>query len=246
MLRPIRDLGLLAAVATVAALSIGNPARAAEEPGKPPLLGVSADVSREVPNDEMNVVMRVERQSAELASANRDALERINALLARARSVPGIESSLAGIGSNPVHAESRTADGKTERTITGWHVHADASLSSRDVQALSRLVGELGEDARILSVGFSVSKETRSRIESELLAEAAKAFNERAAVIAKALGYDGFEIERVHVGTAGAPRPYRPVAEAMMTMKAAAPDFAESVGESTLSANANGQVWLRR
>ena len=95
MLRPIRDLGLLAAVATVAALSIGNPARAAEEPGKPPLLGVSADVSREVPNDEMNVVMRVERQSAELASANRDALERINALLARARSVPGIESSLA-------------------------------------------------------------------------------------------------------------------------------------------------------
>jgi len=35
------------------------------------------------------------------------------------------------------------------------------------------------------------------------------------------------------------------VGEAMMTMKAAAPDFAESVGESTISANANGQVWLR-
>lgn len=245
MLRSIRDLGLIAAIAVVAAFSSGNTARAAEEPGKPPLLGVSVDVSREVANDEMNVVMRVERQSADLASANRDALERINALLARARGVPGVESSLAGVGSSPVHAQSRTADGKTERTITGWHVHADASLSSRDIQALSRLIGELGEDARILSVGFSVSKETRSRVESELLAEAAQAFNERAAMVAKSLGFQGFEIERVHVGTAGMPRPYRPVGEAMMTMKAAAPDFAESVGESTISANANGQVWLR-
>ena len=56
-----------------------------------------------------------------------------------------------------------------------------------------------------------------------------------------------FEIERINVGTAGMPRPYRAVAqESMMSMKAAAPDFADAVGESTLSANANGQVWLRR
>jgi predicted secreted protein len=246
MLRPIRDLGLLAAVATAAALSIGNTAHAAEEPDNPPLLGVSADVSREVANDEMNVVMRVERQSADLASANRDALERINALLAKARSVPGVDANLAGVGSSPVYAESRTTDGKTERAITGWHVHADAALDSRDIQALSRLVGELGEDARILSLGFSVSKETRARIEAELLAEAAKAFNERAGMVAKSLGFAGFEIERVHVGTAGTPRPYRPVAQEAMMMKAAAPDFSGSAGESTLSANANGQVWLRR
>lgn len=246
MLRSIRNFGLAAALAAATALSPGNAAQAAEEPGKPPLLGVSADVSREVPNDEMNVIMRVERQSADLASANRDALERIDALLAKARGIPGIESSLAGVGSSPVHAESRTSDGRTERTITGWHVHADASLSSRDIESLSKLVGELGEDARILSVGFSVSKETRARVEGELLGEAARAFNERAAMVAKSLGFASFEIERVHVGTAGAPRPYRPAGEAMMAMKAAAPDFAESVGESTITANANGQVWLRR
>lgn len=246
MLRSIRHLSILAAIA-VAALCISGTARADEEPGKPPLLGVSAEASREVANDEMNVVMRVERQSEDLASANRDALGRINALLAKARGVDGIESSLAGVGSNPIHAESRQADGKTERTITGWHVHADASLKSRDVGALSKLIGELGEDARILSVGFSVSKETRSRVEAELLVEAAKAFNERAGMIANSLGYAGYEIERINVGTAGMPRPYRAVAqEAMMGMKAAAPDFSDSVGESTLSANANGQVWLRR
>lgn len=246
MLRPIRNLGPLA-VAAVLALALATTARADEEPGKPPLLGVSVEASREVPNDEMNVVLRVERQSEDLASANRDALGRINALLARARGIEGVESSLAGVGSSPMHAESRRDDGRTERTITGWHVHADASLKSRDVQALSRLIGELGEEARILSVGFSVSKETRARIEAELLVEASKAFNERAGMIAQSLGYAGFEIERINVGTTGMPRPYRAVAqEAMMSMKAAAPDFADSVGESTLSANANGQVWLRR
>ena len=247
MLRSVSSLAAVA-VLTAASLALGSPARANEEPGKPPLLGISADASREVANDEMNVVMRVERQSEDLATANRDALGRINALLEKARDVEGIESSLAGVGSNPIHAESRQEDGKTERRITGWHVHADASLNSRDVQALSKLIGELGEDARILSVGFSVSKETRARVEEELLVEASRAFSERAATIAKALGYTGYEIERINVGTAGMPRPYRPVAqEAMMSMRAAAaPDFADSVGESTLSANANGQVWLRR
>ncbi len=246
MLRSLRDLTLLAALA-VAALSISTPARADEEPGKPPLLGISAEASRDVANDEMNVVMRVERQSENLATANRDALGRINALLEKARGVAGVESSLAGVGSSPIHAESRQADGKTERTITGWHVHADASLKSRDVQALSKLIGELGDEARILSVGFTVSKEARAKVEAELLVEASKAFNERAAMIANSLGYARFEIERINVGTAGMPRPYRPVAqEAMMMKAAAAPDFAESVGESTLSANANGQVWLRR
>src|SRR5690606_24481680 len=95
--------------------------------------------------------------------------------------------------------------------------------------------------------GFTVSKEARAKVEAELLVEASKAFNERAAMIAKSLGYNGFEIERINVGTAGMPRPYRPVAqEAMMMKSAAAPDFADSVGESTLSADANGQVWLRR
>src|SRR5690606_41495703 len=108
MLRSIRDLGLIAAIAVVAAFSSGNTARAAEEPGKPPLLGVSVDVSREVANDEMNVVMRVERQIADLASAKRDALERINALLARARRVPGVESSPSGLGSSPGAAAPRT------------------------------------------------------------------------------------------------------------------------------------------
>lgn len=246
MLRALRAITLLAVLAA-ATLAIAGPAQADEEPAKPPLLGLSADASRDVANDEMNVVMRVERQSENLATANRDALGRINTLLERARGVTGVESSLAGVGSNPIHAESRQADGKIERKVTGWHVHADASLKSRDIQALSKLIGELGEDARILSVGFTVSKQARARIEAELLVEASKAFNERAAMIANSLGYAGFEIERINVGTAGTPRPYRAVAqEAMMLKAAAAPDFADSVGESTLSANANGQVWLRR
>src|SRR5690606_11793776 len=148
MIRFLRDLTLLAALAA-ATLAVTPSARADEEPGKPPLLGISAEASREVANDEMNVTMRVERQSEDLATANRDALGRINALLDKARGVAGVESSLAGVGSSPIHAESRQADGKTERTITGWHVHADASLKSRDIQALSKLIGELGDDARI-------------------------------------------------------------------------------------------------
>lgn len=246
MLRPLRDLAFIAALAA-AILAITNPARANEDPGKPPLLGISAEASREVANDEMNVAMRVERQSEDLATANRDALGRINALLEKARGVAGVESSLAGVGSSPIHAESRQADGKTERTVTGWHVHADASLKSRDIQALSKLIGELGDDARILSVRFTVSRQAQAQVEAELLVEASKAFNERAAMIANSLGYASFEIERINVGTAGMPRPYRAVAqESMMSMKAAAPDFADAVGESTLSANANGQVWLRR
>src|SRR5690606_27920235 len=103
-------------------------------------------------------------------------------------------------------------DGKTERTVTGWHVHADASLKARDIQALSRLIGELGDDARILSVRFTVSRQAQAQVEAELLVEASKAFNERAAMIANSLGYASFEIERINVGTAGMPRPYRAVA----------------------------------
>src|SRR5690606_21786581 len=158
-------------------------ARADEVPGNPPLLGLSAEVSREVANDEMNVLMRVERQGEELAPINRDALARINALLAKAREVAGVESSLAGVGSNPIQAESRQADGTVESRVTGAHVHADASRQWLDIQALSMLIGGLGEVARVLSVGFSVSQETRSRVEAELLAEASKVFNEGAAAI---------------------------------------------------------------
>jgi predicted secreted protein len=248
---PLRLPPIAAAIAltTVLALLPGAPARAADGGGdadKPPLLGISADASREVANDEMNVLLRVERQSDELATANRDALARIDALLARARGVAGVESSLAGVGSNPIYAESKADGGPRERRITGWHVHADATLKSRDIEALSKLVGEFGDQARILSIGFAVSQQTRRQVESELLVEAAKAFDERARILAQSLGFSGFDIQHVSVAAGGMPRPYRAVAQEALASMKAAPDFSGAAGESTVTATANGQVWLRR
>lgn len=240
---------VLAAVLAAGLLSLVPPASAESQPGKPPLLAISASAERDVANDEMNVVMRVEQQGKDLASTHREALTRIDALLANARAVEAVESSLSAMGSNPVYAEARREDGKVEREIAGWHVQADAVLKSRNIQALSKLIGELAGDARVVSVTFSVSRAARKQVEDELLVEAAQAFRARAANLATTLGYGSYEIEQVSIGATGMPRPYRPVAqEALVSLKAAAApvaDFAGAAGESSLSANANGQVWLR-
>lgn len=243
---PLHRVCFIAALAAVV-LAGPVPVSAEENPKDPPLLTVSVEAARQLANDEMNVLMRVERESRELAEANRDALERINALLARAGKVDGVKTSLSSIRSNPVYAEVRRDENKTEKEVSGWRVHAEALLRSRDMPTLSRLIGELAADARVMSVGFTVSQQMRDQVEAELLLEAARAFNERAAAVAGALGFAGFDIERVSVGTGRMPPLYRPVAqEAMMSMRAAAaPDFSDSAGESTMSATASGQVWLR-
>ena len=89
-------------------------------------------------------------------------------------------------------------------------------LDSRDSAAVADLMHKLQGDLQVKSTTYSVSHELKNEVQERLIAEALGDFQERAALIAKGLGYSKYRLVDVSVVTAGngSPRPMRAMAMA--------------------------------
>lgn len=96
----------------------------------------------------------------------------------------------------PIHSEGGL--------ITGWQGRADVILESTDVKGAAALAGQLADRVAVSNVYFFVSKRARQAAEASLLEQAAQAFSARAAAVAKAFGYQKFEIKALSLDEGGA------------------------------------------
>jgi len=129
--------------------------------------------------------------------------------------------------------------------ITNWRGRAEIVLKSTDFAAASALAAKLSKRMPISGLGFSVAPETRAKHEQELLAEAAKAFQDRAQAVAAAFGYESYTVKSVNLGGVG--MPYQPVPR--MMAKAAMADESASVplepGTEKVTVTMQGSIFLR-
>lgn len=213
------------------------PALANEHQSRLPTVNLSAEASREAPNDLATATVYFEdthTQPAELA-------QRVNLAIAAAfeqiRAYPDIKANSSGIRTSPVYSR----DG---RSIDAWRMRADISLETTNTAALSELLGKLQTGMAIGGLSMQPSPETRNAAADLAAEEALRAFQARARAIADTLGRD-YRIHSLSVNYGGyMPPPFPMMRSEMMAAPAMASAPVLEAGESRVSVSVTGTIEL--
>jgi predicted secreted protein len=230
-MKPMRTIAL-------AVLLMGSalPALAAEPSTQ---LELSTSTQREVANDQVDATLYVQdRQSQPATLANR-LNHTITQAMASARAYPDVVASTGSYSSWPDYAKNGG--------IQGWQGRAEIRLKSRNFVQCAQLVAQLQKTMLLQGVDFSVSPETRKKVEQQLLPEAIEQLQSTARVAAKALGKTRVTVKTLQVGSSNnAPRPVMALmakrANSVDTETVAAPDW--QAGQSVLQMQVGGTLEL--
>jgi predicted secreted protein len=103
-----------------------------------------------------------------------------------AKGAKGVEVKSGGYSTQPVHDKS----GKIGR----WTASQDLVLEAADADAVSALIGKLQSKLQLRSIAFSVSPDTRRKVEDALIGDVLGAFQERAKRVQSGLGARDWEL----------------------------------------------------
>lgn len=226
----------------VLALLMGAAARAQGGDTPRNLMSLSASAAAEVTLDTLSITLAVTREGGEAAEVQAQLSTLIEAALAAAR--PGVRAGQVEVRTGPFSIGPRYAP---RGGISGWQGRAELVIEGRDIPGVSRLAGRV-QGLAVSRVSFSLSREARERVESEVAAQAIARFRERAQQHAQAFGFSGYVIRDVQVGT-----PEAPVFAAMPALRVAAapgrsPDEPVPVeaGRTTVTSTVSGSVLMTR
>ncbi|HSD36937.1 MAG TPA: SIMPL domain-containing protein [Rhodocyclaceae bacterium] len=216
---------------------------AAQIPPKPdlPTLELSADASRSLPNDLARAQAYVEQTDATPVELAKHVNQRISEALALIKTYPAVKVRTSNTQTWPVYA-SNVASRTTTGRIESWRMRSGLSLESRDIAALSELLGKLQSLTAVDQVSVGFAPETRAKAADEAMVDALKAFQARAALAAQALG-KRWRVKNINVSQGAVPQPYLRTAKAGMAMSDAAPAPIEA-GEGQITVTVNGSVEL--
>ena len=206
-----------------------------------PTLQLTHQSMRAVANDEMVVTMAADREGPQVGPLNEAVVSQLNAAIAEARRVDGVQARLGGVSTQPNY----TREGKPN----GWRVRGEVVLESGRMPALAQLASKLGERLQVSSVQFRLSRERRRAEEQSLLREAAQGFRDKALQTAQAFGYKGYDIRELVLqpGQGSIPRPMMMARNAPdMAAAAPPPPLPDEGGDSDVSVAVSGTVELTR
>lgn len=208
----------------------------ADEDGQEPghRVRFRVESSREVANDWIQATVGITAEDADSAALAATVNGTMSWALEQAKDEKQVKAKSGGYQTYPVHEK-----GKLRR----WRASQTLLLEGSDVDAMTALVGTLQSRLQLQSFEFSVSRETRERVQEELVSEVLAAFQKRAELVRKNLGAGGYAIDDVSIDTGHqAPRQPRMMEARVMSDSMAAP--AVEGGSSRVSVSAHGAIVL--
>jgi len=235
-------------LAWLAAAALALPA-SAQTPVPAPMEGVvnlTATASVEVTKDVLGVVFAVTREGSDAQAVQAGLKLALDAALAEARKAarPGqLDVQTGNFSLYPRYASPGSRPG-AQPAITGWQGSAELLVQGRDVPAVAQLAGRI-QTMTIARVGYSLSREARERVESDVQAQAVSQWRARAGQLAQQFGYAGYAVREVSVST-NEPGP-QPMAM-MVRGKAMAGDEAlpTEAGKGQVSVTVSGAAQMLR
>lgn len=205
-----------------------------------PRLNLDASAWRDVVQDRVVATVYAGQESPEPAAGQAQVSRLLAPVLARLRDNAELEVQSAGYRTEPVWQKSR---------IVGWRTRGALQITGKPSESFNTLVGELATTLNLQSVNYLLSRETRLAVEQELIAQAVKAFHEKADTAARALGFRGWEVREVSILGSGPGGP-EPIPRPMMMSRAASADEAVPLpgaeGRITVTTTVSGSVVLLR
>lgn len=203
---------------------------------------LSAEASREVPQDLLSITLAVTREGTEAAAVQSQLRQTLDTALTEARKAvrPGLLELRTGAFSLYPRYSPKPAGGNA---INGWQGRAELVIEGSDTAAISQMAGRL-TGLTVARVAFSLSREAREKVESEVAAAAIGRFKARAESYAQQFGFGSYSLREVVVGgaEAGGMQPlYRAAAMSARVGEEAQPVEA---GKTTVSVTVNGSIQL--
>jgi predicted secreted protein len=226
----------LMAPLAAALLLLGAAGSAAAQAAKPSstTIGFAVEAQRSAPNDLARASAYAEATGTTPAEVARRVNTAIAAGLATAKAYPNVKSRSGPVSTYPIY-------GKSGRAIESWRMRAEILLETRDVAALSELLGKLQSTLAVGNLQLLPAPETLAKAEQDATLDAIGAFRARAKVIADAFGKP-YWIGQMNIQGGGRP-PIMPVAKFAMAAEQAVAAPIEA-GESQVSVSISGQIEL--
>jgi predicted secreted protein len=204
------------------------------------VLQLSASGTVEVPQDLLSLTLTTTREAADAAAVQSQLRSALDAALAEARKTAEAGQMDVRTGVFSVYPRY-SGPGR----ITGWRGTAELVLEGRDFARITQAAAR-ASTMTIGNVGFGLSREQRTKVESDAQNIAIERFKSKAGELAHGFGFSGYTLREVNVAS----NDIVPLQRYRMTA-AAAPAMAESApvpveaGKSSVTVTVSGSVQLR-
>jgi len=167
--------------------------------------------------------------------------QQIEAALAVAKKYPQVAVRSGGLSTSPDYGSGKFSSSSNSKS---WRVRSELLLAASDIEALSALVGELQETLGVADLRLLPTVETRKKAENEAILKAMTAFQERAALMAGAMGKQ-YRITKMVLNN-GPELVSRDQRNGMMAMRAATENSPMPIeaGESQIKVTISGTIEL--
>ena len=205
------------------------------------VVSLSSSATVQVPNDWIDVQFTSTKEGVDATSVQAALKQALGTALGQARQAAKpdghVEVQGGGFSLQPRY--------NAKDVFNGWTGSTSMTVQGRDIGAIAELAGNI-QSMTVASLGYSVSREAREKVEGDVAAQAIARFRAKAADYAKAFGYASFVIRDINVNIDNGQPPPRPYA---MARAAAAPKMSESLpveaGSGSVTATVNGSVQLK-
>lgn len=224
----------LLALALALPLLAGSPLALAQDEERRPTVDLSAEASRRAPNDLAFAVAYVEESAPDPARLAKRVNEQVAAALSEAKRYPDVSTQTSGVHTYPVY-------GKDGRRIEGWRMRSEIQLESRNLAALSELLGRLQGRLAVSRLNIRPASETERATADKAATDAIHAFEARAKTLATTLGKH-YRIRHLSVNY-GRGGPVQPMMRAMSLAEDTAAVPIEA-GDSEVTVTVTGTIEL--
>lgn len=229
-------LSMLLSLATVGLAAAPVLAADTSAPNSITVIRLTERAERLIARDHLRAALAVEATAPQAAQVQAEINRRMEAALAKAKSVSTVKAETGGYSVYPERNPGKP---------TVWHGQQTLNLQSDAPADLLQLVGDLqSQGLNTQGLTFEVKDETLRQAQDGLTADALAQLRKRAEAVAGDLGMSLQQIRDVTVGNAeGAARPPMPM---MMRAAGAAPPptpVAEP-GDAEVSVTVQAEVWL--
>jgi len=232
---------IVVSMALCTGLAVAQPSQPSHPSFQPSnVVSLSATGETEVPQDLLTLSLRTIKEGPSAAAVQSELKAAMEKALsfARAQEKKGLMDVRTGQFSlYPRHGK----DGK----ISAWQGTSELVLEGKDFALVSSTAGKL-DSLTMSSASFSLSREARQRLETEVEALAIERFRARAGEIAKGFGFASYALREVSVSSVD--EGGTPVHPRMMAMEAR--DMSDApipvaAGNSTVRVTVAGSIQLR-
>lgn len=204
------------------------------------VLNLTATATVDVPKDWMTLVLSVSKEGADANAVQNQLKLAVDSALTEARKQTKPGQLEVQTGSFSIYPRYNT-----KGVINGWQGSTEVQIQGRDMATIGQLTGKINT-MTIANVNYSVSRETREKMEAEVTALAIARFKAQAQLQAQAFGYGGFSLREVSVAYEAPENGHpMPMAAMKMAMADAAPAMPVEAGKGSISATVSGSVQLK-